>query len=205
VNRGRLVAVEGIDGCGKSTQTGRIAAALRARGRDVVQTREPSDGPAGRRIRALAGAGSELSAEEELAAFLEDRREHVERVIEPALAAGRDVVTDRYFLSTVAYQGARGLDPRALLEDCERRFPLPDLALLLEVDAATGLERVRGRGGTPARSFERRERLERAAEIFASIERPYLERIDARRAPDAVAADVLSCLERRLALPARAG
>jgi len=110
VNRGRLIALEGLDGCGKTTQAARIAEALRARGREVVVTREPSDGPIGTKIRALARGAAPPDAERELALFTDDRREHVALVIEPALAAGRWVITDRYFLSTVADQGASGLD-----------------------------------------------------------------------------------------------
>ena len=123
VNRGRLVALEGLDGCGKTTQAARIAEALRARGRDVVQTREPSEGPIGRKIRELARAGERVPAERELQLFTDDRREHVAQVIEPALAAGRWVITDRYFLSTVAYQGARGLDWREILAQQRSRVP----------------------------------------------------------------------------------
>src|SRR5688572_15418123 len=108
VNRGRLIALEGLDGCGKTTQAARIAEALHARGRDIVQTREPSEGPMGRKIRELARAGERVPAERELQLFTDDRRDHVAQVIEPALAAGRWVITDRYYLSTVAYQGARG-------------------------------------------------------------------------------------------------
>jgi len=136
VNDGRLVAFEGIDGAGKSTQLARLAAALRAQGRSVVETREPTDGPWGRRIRAMARAGERVAPAEELRWFVEDRREHVAQVIRPAIAAGAVVLTDRYFLSTVAYQGARGLDPERLLAEAEAEFPLPDLALVLDVDPA---------------------------------------------------------------------
>src|SRR2546428_2475386 len=115
VNRGRLVALEGLDGCGKTTQAARIAEALRARGGDVVQTREPSEGPIGREIRALARAGERVPAERELQLFTDDRRDHVAQVIEPALAAGRLGVTDPHYLSPVASHGARGLDAAAVL------------------------------------------------------------------------------------------
>lgn len=190
MNRGRLVAFEGLDGCGKSTQIEHLARALRDAGCDVLVTREPSDGPAGRRIRELAHSGDPLTPEEELHGFVLDRREHVASVVAPALDAGRVVLTDRYFLSTVAYQGARGLDPERILARSEAEFPLPDLALLLEIDPAEGLARVRARGGAPA-LFERLERLERVAEIFRSLDRPYLARIDARGPVASVAERVL--------------
>ncbi len=195
--RGRLVAFEGLDGAGKSTQLARLARVLRARGREVVETREPGDGPAGRRLRELARAGRRLAPDLELDLFLEDRREHVARVIAPALAAGRWVLTDRYTLSTVAYQGARGLDWREILARCEAEFPRPDLALLLEVDPARGLERARGRGAG-LEAFERRGTLERVAAIYRALELPWVERIDANASPDAVHAAVLERVAKRL-------
>ena len=197
MNGGRLVALEGLDGCGKTTQAGRIAAALRARGREVVLTREPTDGPFGRRIRALAKSGDPLSAAQERELFTEDRREHVARVIEPALADGRWVLTDRYFLSTVAYQGARGLDWQKLLARSEVEFPLPDAVLLFELPVELGLARTRSRGGAPDMRFEQSDYLREVAAIFAAIDRPYLARIDASGSADAVTA---RAVQRALAL-----
>ena len=194
VNRGRLIALEGLDGCGKTTQAARLADALRARGHAVLLTREPSDGPIGQRIRALARSGDPLSAEQELGLFLDDRREHVALVIEPALAAGRWVVTDRYTLSTVAYQGARGLDWQKLLARSESEFPLPDAVLLFELPVETGLARTRTRGGAPDERFEQSGYLREVSAIFAAIDRPYLVRVDASGSADAVAARALAAL-----------
>jgi len=198
VNGGRLVALEGLDGCGKTTQAGRIAAALRARGREVVLTREPTDGPFGRRIRALAKSGDPLSAAQERELFTEDRREHVARVIEPALAEGRWVLTDRYFLSTVAYQGARGLDWREILRSSESEFPVPDVVLLFELPAAEGLTRAHARGGVPDSRFEQGEFLIQVERIFAALDRPYLARIDASGSAEAVTARALAALRARI-------
>lgn len=195
--RGRLVAFEGLDGSGKSTQVARLARALVDAGREVVATHEPSDGPTGARIREMARSGRLLPPEQELAWFVEDRRAHVRDAIAPALAAGRVVVTDRYFLSTVAYQGARGLDWRAILAASEAEFPLPDLVLLLEIDPARGLERVRARGAALEGVFEREERLRRVAEIFAAVERPWIARVAAEGAPDAVHAAVAARVRER--------
>ena len=198
MNGGRLVALEGLDGCGKTTQAGRIAAALRARGREVVLTREPTDGPFGRRIRALAKSSDPLSAAQERELFTEDRREHVARVIEPALAAGRWVLTDRYFLSTVAYQGARGLDWREILRNSEAEFPVPDAVLLFELPAAEGLARAHARGGVPDERFEQAEYLAQVERIFAALDRPYLARIDASGSAEAVTARALAALRARI-------
>lgn len=200
MNSGRLIAFEGLDGCGKTTQLERLAARLRAAGCDPLLTREPSDGPWGRRIRAMARGGETLAPEEELRWFVEDRREHVAAVLAPALAEGRVVVTDRYFLSTVAYQGARGLDWRELLVRSEAEFPLPVLVVLLEIGPELALERARARAPDLETLFERRERLARAAEIFRAIERPYLERVDGEPAPERVAEAVAACVRGRLGL-----
>ncbi|MGI0148922.1 MAG: dTMP kinase, partial [Thermoplasmata archaeon] len=143
LRRGVLIAVEGIDGMGKSTQVDRLVARLGAAGRPAVATREPTDGPWGRRIRALAREGRrDVSPEDELDWFLRDRMEHVESVIRPALRAGRIVVTDRYYFSTMAYQGALGIDPQRIREMNEALFPRPHLVILLRGEARLGLARI---------------------------------------------------------------
>ena len=199
MKRGSLLAFEGLDGSGKSTQIARCARALHAAGIECVQTCEPTDGEMGRRIRAMARSGETVAPEEELRWFWEDRREHVDEVIEPALAAGRWVLTDRYFLSSVAYQGARGLDPGEILRRSEADFPLPDLALVLQLSAAAGLARVQARAGVPEPAFERLDFLERVEAIFESLDRPYIVRIDAARDADAIESDVRTVLRERLA------
>lgn len=200
MKRASFVVFEGIDGSGKSTQVAALAEALTEGGARVLATREPTDGATGRRIRAMATSGESVAPEQELAWFVEDRREHVEQVIRPALADGRVVVCDRYFLSTVAYQGARGLDWRAILAESERAFPLPDLAILLQVDPGTGLARTRLRGRPAEPAFEALDYLERVAAIFAAIDRPYVERIDARRDAGAVGTAVRAAVQARLGL-----
>lgn len=200
MKRGSLVAFEGLDGSGKSTQIERLAGRLRDAGQTVVTTREPTDGAVGRRIRAMAASGRALPPEEELRWFVEDRREHVESLIAPALAAGSVVLTDRYTLSSVAYQGARGLDWRAILEEGERLFPLPDLALLLEVAPGQGLARVRARGGRLEPTFEDEAYLDRVAAIFAAIDRPYIARVDARGEAERVEDAVYAAVRARLGL-----
>lgn len=190
MNPGSFLVVEGIDGAGKSTQVERLVAALRGAGHDVLATREPTDGPIGQRIREKARSGEKIEPAQELAWFMEDREAHVRDELAPALAAGRTVVCDRYFLSTVAYQGARGLDWRAILEESESRFPVPDLALIVEIDPAAGLERVRSRGGVSEPDFENLAFLERVAAIFAELKRPWIVRVDGEGDPDVVAARV---------------
>ncbi len=198
VKRGALIAFEGIDGTGKTTQIEVLATRLRERGHGVRTTREPTDGPHGTRIRELARAGRRASPEEELAWFRADRREHVAQVIEPALAAGEIVLTDRYTLSTVAYQGARGFDPAALLEEAEREFPHPDLALLFWLSPAVALERIRARGGPREIGFEEEAVLNRVAAVFDALECSYLTRIDANGSPAEVSERMIAAVDRSL-------
>ena len=200
MNAGRLLVFEGLDGCGKSTQIERLARALREAGGDVLVTCEPTDGAWGRRLREMAREGEPVAAEEELRWFVEDRREHVAQVLAPGLEAGRIVLTDRYYLATVAYHGARGLDWRGILEASEAEFPWPDLVLLLEIEPEAGLARVRSRGEALETVFERRDILERVAEIFRAVERPYIERIPAEGTPEEVHAAVRASVAARLGL-----
>ena len=201
VNGGTLIAFEGIDGSGKSTQLQRLEAHLRSSSRDVVSTREPTDGPIGRRIRAMARSGERIDPQQELQWFVDDRREHVASVIGPALAEGRIVLCDRYFLSSVAYQGARGLDPEEILTASETAFPQPALALIFEVDPKLGLERVGARGSAPEPGFEEIAFLTRVAEIFRRLDRSYIEHIDASPDPEVVCERMVETVERRLGLP----
>jgi len=200
VNRGRLVVFEGVDGSGKSTQLRMLAEHLAASGVAHVVTKEPTDGTWGRKIRAMARSGELVAREEELRWFLEDRREHVEQVLRPGVDAGKIVLSDRYYLSTVAYQGARGFDPILLLAELEAEFPAPDLALIFEVDPVAGLARVRARGGIAEPAFEEAEFLARVAGVFHSLERSYLARIDARGDVESVARSVRATLRERLGI-----
>lgn len=195
MKRGILIVFEGLDGCGKSTQLRRAVEVFKRRGQDPVVTREPTDGPWGRRIRAMAQSGTGVAPETELEWFFEDRREHMREVVEPALAAGRVVLSDRSYLSTVAYQGARGLDPAKILADSEVEFARPDLVLLFVISAKEGLSRVHARGGESEPVFENLEFLEGVSRVFEAMEVQGLSRIDASRGEDQIAKDVLAVLE----------
>lgn len=165
MKNGFLIAVEGIDGAGKTTQVGLLEEFLRSRGVDVVRSKEPTDGPWGRKIRESATSGR-LSLEDELAAFIEDRREHVRDVIRPALDAGKTVILDRYFYSTIAYQGVRGANRLAVERQMIDEFPIPNIVLLLDVHEEVGLQRVRaGRGEVP-NAFEQADTLRRCRDVF---------------------------------------
>jgi dTMP kinase len=203
---GFLVVIEGIDGTGKTTAAQRLCEFCAEYGLPYLATKEPTDGPWGRKLRESAQTGR-LSLEEELELFVRDRREHVEQRIRPALAEGKVVVLDRYYFSTAAYQGARGANPEEILAVNEQFAPQPDLLLLLDADPAQTLERVRRRGDIP-NEFEREGALREIRRIFLGISRPYLVSIDASSSIEEVARQVRStlsaalCAKRGVCLPA---
>lgn len=165
---GLLIAFEGIDGAGKTTQVELLVNALQQAGHDVVRSREPTDGPWGEKIKQSAAHGR-LPLDEEIEAFIEDRKEHVAQVIAPALASGKTVILDRYFYSTIAYQGARGADVKELTRRNHAIAPIPDVVLLLDIDPAAGLDRVSQLRGDIPNLFEREESLTVARQIFLQL------------------------------------
>jgi dTMP kinase len=165
--KGLFIVIEGIDGTGKSTQAKRLAEWFRNQGRDVVLSREPTDGPWGAKVRASAATGR-LAPEEELEYFLNDRRQHVDELINPAIAAGKVVILDRYYFSTMAYQSARGFDPSEIRARNEAFAPIPDLLLILDLGIDLALNRIGARGDT-ANEFEKRENLEHCRNVFLSL------------------------------------
>ncbi len=194
MTKGALLAFEGIDGSGKSTQARRLAQWLRAQGRTVLLTREPTDGPHGRRIRE-ARFTQRLSPSEELEAFLQDRRQHVTEEIAPALARGEVVVVDRYYYSTVAYQGARGLDAGELLAANRAFAPKPDLVVLVDVTPQAALARI-GARGEGQDLFETEAALTDVRQRFLALAaEPHVRVIDGSGSEDEVFSRVLACAQ----------
>ena len=202
--RGRFITFEGGEGAGKSTQARLLADALDTRGIEVVLTREPGGTPAGEAVRELVLHHPMEPLAEALAMFAA-RSDHLRKVIEPALAAGRWVVCDRFSDSTYAYQcGGRGLDrPRfAALEALVHPDLQPDATFLFDLDPAVAYERQRAQSRTPDK-FERE-----AADFFVRVRGAYLERarahsgrirvIDASGDLEAVRARLSSALEAAL-------
>ena len=177
--RGCLLALEGVDGCGKTTQAGFLAAALEKLGREVLVTQEPTKGLTGQKLRQyLTGPSRSLSPTEELHLFIMDRREHVETLIEPALAEGKIVICDRYYYSTVAYQGALGLDPAEILAQNESFAPRPDLVFILTLPVPLAMKRLAGKGRKGRQLSESPHYLEQVAAIYASLAGPHIRRVD---------------------------
>ncbi len=203
--RGRFITLEGGEGAGKSTQLKRLAEALRSRGLEVVETREPGGSPGAEAIRALLLQGDEQrwTPEAEALLFAAARADHVARTICPALERGAWVLCDRFLDSSIAYQGiAGGLGGGKIrrLHEIGSGGLLPDRTLFLHLsadEAATragardtaGADRIGGRGG---------EYHRKVAEAFAALEREEPERfraIDASGTPERVTDRLLAALE----------
>lgn len=181
VSRGRFIVLEGVDGCGSTTQTRRLASALQALGREARTTCEPSDGPLGvviraaleRRLTAKDGTTPRRFDWGTLALlFAADRLDHVASFIEPGLAEGAIVVSDRYTLSSIVYQSvtAPGVsDAVSWIASLNRVAPKPDLTLVMEVPVALAAERRRARGG-PEELFDALSLQERLAAAYSRAE-----------------------------------
>ncbi len=210
--RGRLITFEGGEGAGKSTQITRLAQWARAAGLPVEVTREPGGTPGAEAIRELlvTGAADRWQPLTETLLHLAARHDHVVRLVEPALAAGRWVLCDRFSDSTRVYQGIAGgvglerVDALLALVLGEFR---PDLTLILDVPADIGLARRAGGGEAAGAAGNRYELMgqgfhDRVRHGFLAIARREPERclvIDARDDPDAVAAAVRRALQHRFA------
>lgn len=204
--RGKFIVLEGGEGAGKTTQIARLAEALRGAGKDVVVTREPGGSKGAEDIRALLVRGStdRWDAMTEALLHTAARRDHVGKTVEPALAAGRWVISDRFADSTMAYQGyGQGIGREAV--ETLHRTALgafrPDLVLILDLPVEHGLARARNRGGD-----DRYERMGRAFHeslraAFLDIARREPGRcavIDADADADAVAVRIRDAVRARL-------
>jgi dTMP kinase len=180
MSRGCLIALEGVDGAGKSTQAMRLAATLARFGHLVLLTQEPTFGPVGLRLREyLAGGRRYLTPAEELALFQDDRREHVAKTIRPALEKGWTVITDRYYYSSAAYQGALGIDPAEILADSELFAPRPDLVVIFTLPLDLALTRRFEARGEDFQVSEVPAYLEKVAALYNTFRGPHLKRLDA--------------------------
>ncbi|HYE46635.1 MAG TPA: dTMP kinase [Caulobacter sp.] len=205
--RGFFITFEGGEGAGKSTQVRRLAEWLKGLGHELVLTREPGGSPGAEAIRdiVLNGPPERWSPVTETLLMYASRRDHIERVIRPALAAGKVVICDRFADSTRAYQGAGGqVDPRLIdtLETTVLEGLRPDLTVILDLPVVEGLARASSRGGGEDR-FEAKGAAfhERLRQAFLEIARSDPGRcvvLSADREPDLVEADIRAAVEPRL-------
>lgn len=194
-----LVAFEGGEGCGKSTQVPLLAGWLRQHGHDVRTTFEPGDGVLGQAIRAIVldPANTELVDRAEALLYAADRAQHVATVIAPALAAGQIVITDRYVDSSLAYQSAgRGqpFDEVAYISAWATDGLVPDLTVVLDLPVEIGLARVRGRAAVDRLESESQgfhDRVRRAFLTLAASEPARYLVLDATAAPEIIAAHIV--------------
>lgn len=204
--KGVFITFEGVEGCGKSTQLGRLQSWLESQGYTVIATREPGGTPIAESIREilLDPGNTAMGSVAELLLYEAARAQHVHEKILPALEQGHVVLCDRFADSTTAYQGAgRGLEPDALrnLHEIATGGVWPDVTILIDLDVSAGLDRARNRG--------RHDRLEREALEFhervragflglADAEPGRIAVIDGNATEDVVAADILDAVRRRL-------
>ncbi|MGL4494719.1 MAG: dTMP kinase [Beijerinckiaceae bacterium] len=208
--RGRFITFEGGEGSGKSTQIRALADALQARGIAVTLTREPGGSPDAEKIRTflLSGGGKDLGVLAETFLFSAARLDHVRTTIAPALKSGRWVLCDRFADSTRVYQGVAGaVDANTIraIESVAIDGCKPDLTIILDVPAATGLARAQARRGEAARadryeaeSLAFHSRIRDAFRDLAQAEPGRCVLIDADRPADRVAGDVRRAVEARL-------
>ncbi|TAM59101.1 dTMP kinase [bacterium] len=200
-----FVTVEGVEGAGKSTLVAALAEALRARGADLVVTREPGGTPLGERVRALVLDPREsIDPLAEALLMAASRAQLVGAVIRPALERGAFVLCDRFWDASVAYQGyGRGLGAGPVIElnRVATRDLSPDLTLLLDLPQEEALRRMRSRNGELDRvELESVAFHRRVAEGYADLAQRFAQRIvilDARLAPEALAAQALAEIDRR--------
>ena len=202
-----FISFEGIDGSGKSTQIKLLADHLHSQGRKVIATREPGGSTGAEEIRALVLQGEidRWSAETELLLFTAARRDHLERTIRPALAAGKIVLCDRFADSTRMYQGLSRGDLRQTVDQLHSLMigKEPDLTVLLDINPALGLTRAKSRHGTEERFEDFGESLQaRMRQGFLALANDSLDRvkvINGDRAIDSVADDIKALVDGFLA------
>jgi dTMP kinase len=189
LQKGVLIVFEGIDGSGKSTQAEILLKRLQEEDLDVVYFREPSKGKWGRKIKKKALHPDSITPEEELDLFLEDRRENVEKNLKPALEKKKVVILDRYYYSTIAYQGAKGIDEELIARMNEEFVVEPDLVFIFDIDPQKGLERIENRKKKDT-LFEREDYLVKVREIFRGFKGEKFVHIDALKSKQEISKEI---------------
>jgi len=190
-----FICVEGLDGCGKTTQTKLLVEKLEKEGCDAVYTAEPSHGKIGKLIKEYCLHGEKrVSSIVEALLFAADRFEHVENEVIPALNKGKLVVSDRYVYSSLAYQGAAGLDLK-WIEMINEHAMRPDLAIFIDVKPETVIQRLK-----PEKSvMEKLGTQQKVREVYMKfVEKGELVKVDGNRSKQEVADDILTVVLRFL-------
>jgi len=165
---GKFIVVEGLDGSGKSAQVDLLIDFLKEIGKEVVITKEPTmDSEAGRKIKQALRKEIVIEPMELQKLYVEDRKEHLENKVIPALRDGKFVVSSRYAFSTFAYGSSEGLNINELIE-MNKEFLLPDLTIIVDTNPESCIERIEGRG-EPKELFEQKEKLTKVNEVYKKI------------------------------------
>jgi dTMP kinase len=163
--KGKFIVFEGLDGSGRSTATESIKELLISQGFEVLATKEPTiDSEAGREVKKILRENIETNPTELQKLYVQDRVEHLEKEIIPALEEGKIVISDRYFFSTLAYGTAHGANLEDLIK-LNKNFLYPDLIFLFKIDAKSSMERIEKRGD-PKEFFEKKEMLKKVSDIY---------------------------------------
>jgi len=165
---GKLVVFDGIDGAGKSTQARLLFDVLEKRGLQPILSKEPTNGKWGQIIRESA-TSIRLPIEQELQYFINDRAEHIQKLIKPSLEQGRVVILDRYYYSTIAYQGACGIDIETLKKATLADVIKPDVAFIFTGDIRKSHDRIQNLRGSKLDLFEAEEYLEKVQKNFIAL------------------------------------
>jgi dTMP kinase len=192
-----FIAVDGIDGAGKTTLVGQLADRFRSAGTTVVVTKEPtSESPWGQALKASADNGR-LPREQEIEFFHKDRLHHIANIIQPALDAGHTVICDRYIDSTLAFQAVDILDADKLYAKFAPEILVPDVTFILKCTVEIGLERIRRRNQGSLSTFENKETLLKARSIYESRRGPNYEFLEATGTIEATYFQAIRALKRR--------
>jgi len=179
-----LINLEGIDGCGKSTQSQFLIDKFESGNEKTILLKEPTNGKYGQKLWEMLSGKIEATTEEILELFVLDRKEHVNQKIKPALDDGKNVIMDRYYYSTMAYQVAAGIDVNRIRRDNDFA-PKPDIVLIFDLPADLAMKRVRSH--SVADVFEKEEHLEKVRKAYLNLEDDSLVRIiDATRTPEKI-------------------
>jgi dTMP kinase len=195
---GLFICFEGIDGSGKTTHSKLIVERLRTLGYDAVYTTEPTRwSEPGKKLRDSFFAPTRLPVKDEFRLFLEDRIYHVKSEVIPLLKAGKIVVTDRYYFSSVAYQGARGLDWQYILEENEKIAIAPHLVIFLDLPVDVALERISSERTEGVNTFEKEESLKKVKSIYLLLAERFpklIIKLDATKEISEIQKDVLKLI-----------
>lgn len=179
LQQGFFIVFEGIDGSGKTTQSLLLKEFLQNKGFDTILLREPTEGPWGKKIKDMLLNGRRgISPKEELNLFIEDRKYNINKNILPAVNSNKIIIQDRYYFSSIAYQGALGMDLQQIRALNEAFALKPDLVFYLEIPPSEGLKRIDAARKNKRDTMEKEQYLLKVKEIFDSLHDPFIMKIN---------------------------